>query len=156
MLIIDLGQLREGPVETTGAIQPDSPALQGLDLVLAEPVVVAGRLQETGEGEYYWHATLRGAVREECRRCLTEVLVPFDVELRVLFSRDPETAEDPGVYLLDPGAVQVDLRAAVVEEVALAVPSFVLCREECAGLCVQCGADLNAGPCSCSDPAVTV
>ena len=156
MLIVDLRQVHEGPVETTGTLLPEDPAFEELDLVLADPVEVEGRLQETGEGEYYWHGFLRGRVRAECRRCLAEVLVPVDLELRVLFSRDHATADDPGVYPLDPRAPQVNLGEAVAEELSLAVPAFFLCREECAGLCPQCGADLNAGPCSCSNSAVTV
>ena len=31
----------------------------------------------------------------------------------------------------------------------LALPTRALCREECAGLCAQCGKDLNEGPCDC-------
>jgi uncharacterized protein len=31
----------------------------------------------------------------------------------------------------------------------LAMPIKVLCREDCAGLCPTCGADLNAGDCGC-------
>ena len=46
-------------------------------------------------------------------------------------------------------ALQIDLTGVVREELALEVPAFVLCREDCAGLCPTCGADLNAGPCAC-------
>ena len=31
----------------------------------------------------------------------------------------------------------------------LVAPAFVLCREDCKGLCANCGADLNAGACAC-------
>ena len=30
---------------------------------------------------------------------------------------------------------------------------LLLCRDDCAGLCPRCGADLNAGPCACHNPA---
>ena len=43
-------------------------------------------------------------------------------------------------------------KAAVREELILAGPQYVLCREDCRGLCPRCGKDLNAGPCGC--PAV--
>jgi len=156
MLRVDLRQLRDGSVETTGQLLPGDPAFRGVDLELADPVTVEGRLQETGEGDFYWHAFLTGRVKGECRRCLTDVLVPVDIEIRVLFSRDPETAEDPGVYPLEKGAGEVDLGEAVREELALAVPGFLLCRDDCAGLCSRCGANLNDGLCSCEEPAATV
>jgi uncharacterized protein len=45
----------------------------------------------------------------------------------------------------------------VREELALATPGhLLLCRDECAGLCPKCGADLNAGPCACRTPAEPV
>ena len=45
---------------------------------------------------------------------------------------------------------ELDLRPSVREQWLLAVPSFVLCREDCKGLCPHCGADLNLGPCGCT------
>ena len=156
MLRVDLSQLREGSVETAGQLLPGDPSLQGADLELAGPVAVEGRLQETGQGDLYWHAFLSGSVKGECRRCLTDVSVPVDIEIRVLFSADPETAEDPGVYPMMRGAGEVDLGEAVREELVLAVPSYLVCRDGCAGLCSRCGANLNDGPCSCGEPAATV
>jgi uncharacterized protein len=35
--------------------------------------------------------------------------------------------------------------------VAEALPMSVLCRDDCAGLCPRCGADLNEGSCDCTD-----
>jgi uncharacterized protein len=37
--------------------------------------------------------------------------------------------------------------------ISLALPVQPLCREDCAGLCVRCGTDLNAGACSCKQAA---
>jgi uncharacterized protein len=150
MLRVDLRDLQRGPVETDGRLAPDDPVLAGLELELAGPVSVEGRLQETGPGEYFWRGRLRGERRAGCRRCLTDVMQPIDVEFGVLFSDDPDAADDPSVYPLPPHAAQLDLGDAVREELALALPPYVLCREDCAGLCARCGADLNAGPCQCA------
>jgi uncharacterized protein len=40
----------------------------------------------------------------------------------------------------------------VIEQVELQVPIRLLCREECRGLCPQCGADWNTEQCSCPPP----
>jgi len=51
---------------------------------------------------------------------------------------------------------ELDLSPLLREEVALLVPVQPLCREDCEGLCPQCGANRNLGKCSClreaSDP----
>src|SRR5713226_9546415 len=39
----------------------------------------------------------------------------------------------------------------VVEEILLAMPGQILCREDCKGLCPTCGIDRNAGSCQCAD-----
>jgi uncharacterized protein len=75
-----------------------------------------------------------------------------DADVDLLFSDDPDAADDPSVYPLASEATHIDLGEAVREEFALAAPTYVLCREECAGLCPRCGADLNAGPCGCGSP----
>jgi uncharacterized protein len=150
MFEVDIRELRRGPVATNGTLPPDDPVFAGLDLGLAAPVEVEGQLQETSEGEYFWRAGLSGAVRSECRRCLVEVNRPVDIDVNVMFSSDPDAADDPSVYPLDASARTVDLRPAIREELALTVPAFPLCRDDCAGLCPRCGADLNMGPCSCT------
>jgi uncharacterized protein len=123
-------------------------------LELVEPVRVEGRLQETGPGEYFWRGHLRGEVLMSCRRCLTEVRHAVDAPVDVLFSESPEAEDDPDVYPVPPQGGRLDLAEVVREELALAVSPYALCREDCAGLCPKCGADLNAGPCQCA-PAET-
>jgi uncharacterized protein len=150
MFEVDIRELRRGPVETVGTLAPDDPAFAGLDLKLAGPLTVDGQLQETADGEYFWRGSLSGAVRGECRRCLTEVTTPLEADVSVMFSSDPDAADDPSVYPLPEDSRSVDVRTAIREELALTVPNFPLCREDCAGLCPHCGADLNAGPHECS------
>jgi uncharacterized protein len=38
------------------------------------------------------------------------------------------------------------------EQVLLAVPLKVICRQDCKGLCPQCGKNLNTESCSCAEP----
>jgi uncharacterized protein len=153
MLRVDLRELARGPVETRGELAATDPLFAGLNFVLAGPVRVAGRLQAPGEGRFYWHATLAARVTESCRRCLEQVVVSVEADVRALFTQDPDALEDADSYPLAPDATEIDLAPAVREELVLAVPQYVLCREDCRGLCPRCGQDLNAGPCGCAPPA---
>jgi uncharacterized protein len=158
MLRVDIRDLHRGPVRTDGQLDPGDPVFDGLDLGLAGPVAVRGQLQATGDGEYLWRGHMHGVVRGECRRCLTVVLDELDIEVdAAVFSTDPDAADDPDFYPLAERATSVDVAEVVREELALAVQTeLLLCREECAGLCPKCGADLNAGPCDCHSPAEPV
>ena len=55
--------------------------------------------------------------------------------------------EDMDVSYID--GPEFDLEDVVREHLLLAIPMNPLCRDECAGLCDQCGADLNRGACGC-------
>lgn len=156
MLRVDLRELRRGVVETAGRLEPDAPVFAGLDLTLSGPVEVSGQLQATGDGEFLWRGRVQGRVARECRRCLRPVEREIAADVDVLFSMDPDAADDPSVYPLARTATQVDVSEAVREELALAAPGWLLCREDCAGLCAGCGADLNAGPCACARTAEPV
>jgi uncharacterized protein len=158
MLRVDIRDLQRGPVQTVGELRPDDPAFEGLGLHLTGPVSVAGQLQAAGDGEYLWRGRVHGELQGECRRCLTDVRTDVDINVdAAIFSSDPEAADDPDFYPLLERASHIDVRDVVREEMALAAPTrLLLCRDDCAGLCLSCGADLNAGPCGCSAPAEPV
>jgi uncharacterized protein len=149
MLRVDLREVARGPVQTRGELDQADPLLEGLDVALGAPVHVTGRLQATGEGRFYWHGALKTVVTGECRRCLTPVTAPVTADADALFTQDAEAEEDPDAYPLAPDATAIDLAPAIRQEVLLAVPRFLQCREDCRGLCPRCGQDLNAGPCGC-------
>ncbi len=44
----------------------------------------------------------------------------------------------------------VDLSEVLTEHLRLQTPFQPLCREDCKGMCLQCGADLNIGRCACA------
>jgi uncharacterized protein len=43
----------------------------------------------------------------------------------------------------------LDVDEIVKEQILLAVPTRMLCREDCKGICPQCGVDKNTGECNC-------
>jgi uncharacterized protein len=43
----------------------------------------------------------------------------------------------------------IDVSALVQEQILLTLPSVPLCKEECKGLCAQCGVNLNQETCEC-------
>ena len=153
MLQVDIRELARGPVDTVGELAANDPLFTGLDFVLAGPVHARGRLQAAGEGRFYWHGRVSAQVTEECRRCLAPVAVTVEADIGALFTRDPDAQDDPDAYPLAHEATLIDVTPAVREELSLAVPRYVVCREDCRGLCPRCGHDLNAGSCGCAPAA---
>lgn len=87
-----------------------------------------------------------GTVRYEseltCHRCL--ITWREDGQRRILQLVEP-AANEEAEYTLS--GDELDLEPLVRDEVTLALPLAPLCREDCAGLCPACGADLNTDAC---------
>jgi len=79
------------------------------------------------------------------------VEIAVQSDLHALFAdASDENADEPDVLPLGEGGLTVDLRPAVREQWVLETAVLPLCRPECLGFCPTCGADRNAGPCTCS------
>ena len=150
MLSFDIRSLEQHAVAVDDGLAPNDPIWQEGDPVPSTPLHVTGRLSTAGAGRYYWHGRIEGDVAMACRRCLTDSSAHVAGEEHIIFvDADDEEADNPDVYPLDAGADEIDLRPALREQWLLSAPSFLLCRDDCKGLCPTCGADLNAGRCSC-------
>ena len=135
--------------------QPEELALGERDLRLIEPATVRGRLRRRGE-EVEIDGTVETKVETLCARCLKPVAVPIDATFSERFVtavswRSEEqhelASEDLNLSLFDGEAI--DLDQLVREEILLATPSQVLCREDCKGLCPVCGVNRNLTACEC-------
>lgn len=96
----------------------------------------------TGEG-YALRLRFDATVSGPCMRCLEPAAPTLTVDSREV--SQPGGDGDLRSPYLD-GEI-LDLRAWARDALALSLPTQVLCRPDCAGLCAECGADLNAaGP----------
>ena len=94
---------------------------------------------------------LRAHVVGTCDRCLEDA--EFDVAAEVdeyyLFEEPIDVAddEDEADYELVSPDRTIDLSGALLAALVMETPFVVLCREDCAGLCPVCGANLNEADC---------
>ena len=156
MLSIPVRTVLAGAVQVKGSFGADDTTWQDGDGVPVGAIAVTGRLSVAGTGRYYFSGQFSGSARGECRRCLIEMETPVHLESQLLFAEDPaESDDDPDVYPVSGGkrGDEIDLRPALREQWLLEVPAFVLCAPDCKGLCTTCGANLNAGACSCAPNA---
>ncbi len=139
-------------------------ALDGDDVTGGDGGTAELELTEAGENVYA-QGSVTGAITVACSRCVSPVAVRFDEPVRVTYvpahampaddvaptDEELELAQDDlDVYPHD--GETVDLEPLVREQFVLAVPFAPLCREDCLGLCPQCGSDRNHTPCVCEKP----
>ena len=89
------------------------------------------------------------AIHGECSRCLDPIDYDLDVDVQELYLFDAttvggETVEDDQMYEVQDETIDLEpmLRDAVITQ----LPFQPVCREDCQGLCAQCGARLEDDP----------
>lgn len=106
-----------------------------------------------------FHSTAEG----ECARCLrpAQYVMTLEIEEEFLPRLDPVTGgplpepTDPGSAMIDTHHI-LDLTEVARQMWLVETPMQVLCRQDCAGLCAECGADRNAGDCACEQKPIDV
>ncbi|MFI0791244.1 YceD family protein [Micromonospora rubida] len=98
------------------------------------------RLQSVSEGVLV-SGTVSGLVRGECGRCLREINDSVAVNVQELYAYEDSTTDET-TDEDEVGRMQddlIDLEPALRDAVVLALPTNPLCREDCPGLCPECG-----------------
>lgn len=158
---VRLDQLGEEPFTWEESLAFTLDELGDPDVLEVSEVVCRGRIRRAVPG-FVLEMSLAYDQRLVCTRCLAEVTQPVVTESTTLVLVEEDAtgevaaerelqAEDLGVLVLTQH--RLDTRPLVFEQLQLQVPMRSLCREDCAGLCPTCGADLNSGPCDCRKPA---
>ena len=127
-------------------------ALDREPLVSISPAHLVGEVSRVENG-YALSARLTWSGQLECSRCLTPYDFANDEEFSLLlYPRGPVAEkelslerDDFDAYFYDDAMLAVSPIAE--ERIQMAVPMKPLCREECRGLCAQCGTDLNVSEC---------
>lgn len=157
-MIYNVAQLMKATVATTQDVALDDEDHLDVEddaVQLAGPITGHLRLHRTNQG-IFASGTVHAPVQLECTRCLRELTTTLDFPLReeffptidVVTGLPVNEPHDDDAFPIDKHHL-LDTREAIRQNLLLALPVRVLCREDCAGLCPTCGHDLNEGPCSC-------
>ncbi len=100
--------------------------------------------------------TLHTELEVTCSRCLSSFGYPITLNIEeecfpttdVVRGTSLTLPDEPGCFTIDENHI-LDLTEAISQYALLAVPMKPLCREDCVGLCTNCGHELNQGACGC-------
>jgi len=152
---IELENMEGGKSDFTHVYQPDE--LNPVDerVRLTGPASVKGKVRLSGN-EVFVNGHIDARAQVECDRCLQPVEAPVTADFALEYIPGSEyassevaelTEAEMSVSVFDGQAIDVD--EIVKEQILLAVPTRMLCREECKGICPECGIDKNKGECQC-------
>lgn len=156
MLVHNVAEVLKSPTGAARdfAIDDVVPPL-GVSSNLPTPVRGAGRFVRTTEG-IMAQGQVAADLELECSRCLknypalVEALFAdeFRPSMNVVSGEFLPPSEDEALRIDE--RHQLDLAEAIRQYLLMALPLQPLCQPDCKGLCPLCGADLNLGPCRCT------
>jgi len=152
---IELVHLEHGKGEFEHIYQPEELELGDDRVDLCSPASLSGRVRRAG-AEVFVEGHLETCVQVECDRCLKPIRLPVNSDFSLEYitpneyeaSRTAELTDELMTVSVFDGE-SIDLDEIGKEQVLLLVPTRSLCKEDCKGICLTCGADRNAIDCNC-------
>ena len=143
-MIIDLNAVRRsGKTQTSFFFEYDTDLRVELpETAILMPVTVAGEVFITGNDKAEAEGEITFTLKGECTRCLKPVEKTFVVEFGEAFG------EEDGYPVVNG---KIDLSKMVEDIIIINTPVTFLCKDDCKGLCPECGGDLNDGECKCNN-----
>jgi uncharacterized protein len=123
----------------------------GLAENFKDPIVVDAVLEKS-QRQMLLRANVQTSGLFNCDRCIEEFHRPISSAYAMMYiydERDRGKYPDDELQILDPSTVAIDLTEDVRQIVLLSVPMKLLCKEDCKGLCPQCGTNWNVSSCTC-------
>lgn len=152
---IELVNLEHGRGDFARVYQPEELGQFDERVEVVDPVAVNGKVRLAG-AEVFVRGHIETRAQVECDRCLKKIQLPVsaDFDLQYITGAEYESSDAAeltedvmSVSVFDGEAIDVD--EIVKEQILLAVPTRMLCRLDCKGICPDCGIDKNTGDCAC-------
>jgi DUF177 domain-containing protein len=157
--IADLGseRLHVGGVFPAGSLDLGQPGAEQAGDVSWSAFIERQRTRVRLVGE------LHGTLGLACVRCLEPTQLAVSRQFDLFFEQHDELMyeEDEEIELDEPdmqtaflAGTELNLADVITEQLILSLPMKPLCRNDCKGLCAECGHNLNVAPCDCTVPVV--
>jgi len=155
-VLLDLTRYRQPSAHFQRTFQPSEVGSEGDTYEVVAPVDLEFDIHKDKD-----KFRLVGRVRTEleltCSRCAEPYRFPVDAEFDQRYLPEAAASDAAETEIADDDLEtsyysdeQIDLGVVMREQFYLALPMKPLCREDCKGLCAQCGTNLNTGTCDCS------
>jgi uncharacterized protein len=132
------------------------------EMELSFPLGFEGTISvERTEATLIVRGHLMTVVRRACGRCTELFDRDLDISFKSVFTHDQVTGKDIELKREDLEfnifhGDMFDVGQVIIEQISLNLPIKPLCQDDCLGLCVRCGRNLNEGICGCKDESVDI
>lgn len=151
-MLLDVSQVLRKPdfvLDFEENIQIPDSEFKKYRIKFKEPLKMQGKVKNIG-GVIVLEGKAECRFEGICDRCgkSTDKAIFFSVVQEFVKSSRIESEEADAVILQDE---KIDLCDLALKNVFVNIPSKILCKDDCRGICLKCGADLNQEPCTCGE-----
>jgi uncharacterized protein len=157
-MFLSIKEMEVRKVRFAETFEPGQIDFQDVEVQQAGPLRIEGvaELLANTDDEVRIRGKLSVVMKSECDRCLGEALYPLDADLDLFYRPMSYIARDEEVEI-DEGEAEIgfykgdgmELEDILREQVLLLLPMQKVCREDCKGICPQCGTNRNEADCEC-------
>jgi len=98
-------------------------------------------------------AKIKANLEMICSRCLDTFIYPIDIDIEERFTTNRSTEDDEAIVVMDD---VLDINEIVETSIISTLPIKRVCKDDCKGLCQECGCNLNYNTCSCNKEDVDI
>jgi uncharacterized protein len=155
-VFIEIEDLKPEPLQVHHVFPIGEIAFSHEDAVLSAPVA-ADFVLTHHDRNLRLDGMVETAIRFRCSKCTKEFSRSLSASFDLSYMPQPKWTNETAEIELRYEEMEIeyynglafDVNLMVLEQIELAMPMKFVCREDCKGLCYQCGADLNEGACLC-------
>lgn len=131
---IHIRQIRIEGTELEESLSPEWIGLTRKDSIrFTEPVAFKAQITRVDD-EMFVQITANSRYESFCYRCVSDI-------------KDDWTTDFTLTFDIDKYVEFIDISEDVRQEMILNLPTRILCRDNCKGLCIDCGVNLNKKKC---------
>jgi uncharacterized protein len=162
-MFLSIKEMEVRKVRFVETFEPGQIDFKDAEVQQAGPLTIDGaaELLANSDDEVRIRGKLSVIMKSDCDRCLGEALYPLNADLDLFYRPVSYIANDEEIKI-DEGEAEIgfysgagmELEDILREQVLLLLPMQKICREDCKGICPQCGKNRNEGDCQCKvEPA---
>ena len=118
---------------------------EGETIKYVEPCEVIGKISSDLD-VLILNANIRTKLEMVCSRCLDTFIYPIDIDIEERFTTNPDCTDEEALVVMND---VLNITEIVENSIISTLPIQRVCKDDCKGLCQECGVNLNNETCSC-------
>lgn len=105
------------------------------------------------KGYIYLEGNIKGKYITSCNRCLRDIDDEYNLTMKEKYSLEMDDNDDES-YIYEGHFIEIE--HLIIDNISFSVPTIILCKDSCKGLCQVCGIDRNIDKCTCDTQGINI